>query len=113
MNYALVTYVDTRDTQVKEEAISTAINSAKTYTDTEVDTLETSLKQYCDDGHQQLQDAIDENATKINEISNTSNNGVLDVLHKEFHDLINGFTEQQIVNLLKSFDERITALENA
>jgi hypothetical protein len=71
------------------------------------------LKQYCDDGHQQLQDAIDENATKINEISNTSDNGKLDVLHKEFHDLINGFTEQQIVNLLKSFDERITALENA
>jgi len=98
--YATKQYVDTKDSEVREEAISTAISSAITYTDNEVDALEVELKQYCDSGHTELQQAISTNATKINAISNlkgvsgddTSNyddsgNGILDVLHREFHQL--------------------------
>lgn len=98
--YATKQYVDTKDSEVKEEAISTAISSAKTYTDNEVDALEVELKQYCDDEHQELLEAISDNTTKINVISNLkgvsgddashyddSGNGILDVLHREFHQL--------------------------
>lgn len=101
LNYATKTYVDTRDAQIKEEAINTSISSAKTYTDNEVDALENELKQYCDDEHQELLEAISDNTTKINVISNLkgvvgddasnyddTGNGILDVLHREFHQLV-------------------------
>ena len=101
MNYATRVYVDTRDSQVRDEAISASISSAKTYTDNEVDALETELKQYCDNEHQELIEAISDNATKINVISNLkgvvgddashyddTGNGILDVLHREFHQLV-------------------------
>ena len=111
--YATIEYVDTKDAEVKEEAITTSISSAKTYTDDEVDAAKTELKQYCDDGHQELLDAISENTTRINGITNTSNNGVLDVLHDEFHMLIDGVTEQALPGLIADMLRRIEALENA
>ena len=111
MRYATIDYVDTQDIHMKDDAISTSKAYAKAYTDTEIDTLETSLKQYCDDGHAELQEAIDDNTTKINEITNDSNNGVLDVLHAEFHELTDGITEQQMTGLLADMLRRIEALE--
>ena len=103
IEYAKIEYVDTRDSQIKQAAIQEATGFAKSYTDEEIDTLETSLKQYCDDEHDELREAISDNATKINTISNlrgvtgddTSNyddsgNGILDVLHREFHEYVDG-----------------------
>jgi len=97
-NYATVEYVDNQDDNFKEAAIQTSTGYAKSYTDTEVDRLEVALKRYCDSGHTELQHEISDNATKINAISslrgvtgsNISNyddsgNGILDVLHREFH----------------------------
>jgi len=123
--YATKDYVDTHDAAVKEEAKSEAIASAKTYTDGEIDTLETELKQYCDDGHTDLQNAISENSTKIADISNLrgvvgddtsgyddSGNGILDVLHREFHQLTNGFSAAELSGLLLDMLNRIKALEN-
>jgi hypothetical protein len=112
MRYATIEYVDTQDAHMKDEAISTAEAYAKSYTDTEIDTLENSLKQYCDDGHAELQEAINDNATKINEITNTSNNGVLDVLHDEFHKLIDGVSTAELQGLIADMLRRIEALEN-
>jgi hypothetical protein len=111
MRYATIDYVDTQDVHAKAEAISTAEAYAKAYTDTEVDALESSLKQYCDDGHAELQDAIDDNTTKINGITNTSNNGVLDVLHDEFHKLTDGISAEQMEGLIADMLRRIEALE--
>ena len=111
MRYATIDYVDTQDVHAKDEAISTAEAYAKAYTDTEVDALESSLKQYCDDGHAELQDAINDNTTKINGITNTSNNGVLDVLHDEFHKLTDGISAEQMEGLIADMLRRIEALE--
>jgi hypothetical protein len=63
--YATIEYVDTQDEHVKDAAIQTSTGYAKSYTDTEVDAAETRLRQYCDDGHAELQNAINENATKL------------------------------------------------
>ena len=100
-NYATIEYVDRQDENFKEAAINTSSAFAKSYTDTEIDSLEAQLKQYCDDEHDELREAISDNATKINAISNlrgvtgddTSNyddsgNGILDVLHREFHEYV-------------------------
>ena len=99
--YVTKQYVDVKDAETLETAISTSINSAKTYTDSEIDKLGTELRYYCDSGHTELQKAISDNATKINVISNLygvsgddasnyddSGNGILDVLHREFHEYI-------------------------
>ena len=101
IEYAKIEYVDTRDSQIKQAAIQEATGFAKSYTDTEIDSLEVQLKQYCDDEHDELREAISDNSTKINAISNlrgvtgddTSNyddsgNGILDVLHREFHEYV-------------------------
>lgn len=93
-------YVDTKDRETYENAVNSAITESKEYTDTEIDNVENELKQYCDSGHTELQNAISDNATKINVISNLkgvsgddasnyddSGNGILDVLHREFHEL--------------------------
>ena len=122
LNYATREYVDTRDGQIKDEAISTSINSAKTYTDNEVDALETELKQYCDDEHQELIEAISDNATKINVISNLkgvvgddashyddTGNGILDVLHREFHQLV---VDIDIDTINRKFDTISGAVDN-
>ena len=98
-NYATTEYVNEQDRATKEAAISDAVASAKSYTDVEVLEARNELKHYCDSGHTQLQGEISENATKINDISNLlgvvgsdtsgyddSGNGILDVLHREFHE---------------------------
>ena len=109
--YATIEYVDEEDAAHEQAAITTSVNSAKTYTDGEIDTLERELKEYCDSGHTELQRAISENTTRINEISNENQNGVLDVLHREFHALIDGITSQQLSGLLLDMLRRIEALE--
>lgn len=94
-NYATKAYVDEKDA----ETLESAVNTSKDYTDTEIDKVENELKEYCDSAHTELQEAISENATKINVISNLkgvsgsdisnyddSGNGILDVLHREFHE---------------------------
>lgn len=64
------------------------------------------------------------NISKISELANlkkynpntgefdNSGNGILDVLHKEFHNLISGYSEDDLVGLIKKLDEKITKLEN-
>lgn len=64
------------------------------------------------------------NISKISELANLKNynpntgefdnsgNGILDVLHKEFHNLISGYSEDDLVGLIKKLDEKITKLEN-
>ena len=125
--YATESYVNQKDAETLSAAVTNAVASAKTYTDDEIDALENNLKDYIDNADNELQIAIDKNATKINAISNLrgvteegdtsgyddSGNGILDVLHKEFHNLIQGFSEQQIVGLLADMLRRIEALENA
>lgn len=94
-------YVDAQDERMVEIAAETAVNRTKSYVDEQVDILEVELKHYCDSGHTELQKAISNNATKINVISNLrgviggdatnyddSGNGILDVLHREFHEHI-------------------------
>ena len=90
-NYATKEYVDGE----VETAFNNAVNSAKTYTDEEIDKLEAELIHYCDSGHTELQQAISNNTTRINAITewdgqgvydDSDKNGILDVLHREFHD---------------------------
>ena len=96
--YATKEYVDAKDAEVYEDAVTSAITVSTSYTENEIDSLELELKQYCDDGHTQLQREISDNTTKISAISNLrgvsgtdisnyddDGNGILDVLHKEFH----------------------------
>ena len=74
-----------------------------------------------------VKDSILQNTTNISKISELANlkkydpntgefdnsgNGILDVLHKEFHNLISGYSEDDLVGLIKKLDERITKLEN-
>jgi hypothetical protein len=40
-----------------------------------------------------------------------SGNGVLDVLHREFHNLTKGYSEDSLVGLIKALENKITALE--
>ena len=125
--YTTKTYVDGKDAETLNTAISSAVTNANSYTDGKIDTLDANIREYIDIENTNLQKAISKNTTKINAISNLrgvteqgdttnyddSGNGILDVLHKEFHNLINGLTEQQIVGLLADMLRRIEALENA
>lgn len=90
-DYATKEYVDGEVETAKESAIE----SAKTYTDEQVDAVENELKAYCDSGHTELQQAISNNTTRINVITewdgqgvydDSDKNGILDVLHREFHE---------------------------
>jgi len=123
--YASKSYVDDKANNARNTAYSNSTSYTNSYVDSEVDGLESSLKQYCDDSHTELQSEINKNATKINVISNLigvdgsdasnyddSGNGILDVLHKEFHELTNGISAAQLSGLLKNMLERIEALEN-
>ena len=110
--YVTKEYVDERDNQTLNDAISSAITSSTTYTDNAIDEVEASLKSYCESGHTELQNAIDENTTKINLITNEEENGTLDVLHEEFHDLINGIDENELYGLLNGLIERVENLED-
>ena len=98
--YVTKEYVDNKDAETFNNAVSSAVTTSKDYTDVEIDNVENELKEYCDSAHTELQEAISENSTKINAISNLkgvsgsdisnyddSGNGILDVLHKEFHQL--------------------------
>jgi len=123
--YATVEYVDTKDADVKQEAITESEAYAKDYTDNEVEALENSLKQYVDEQDDEIKVDVDKNATKINVISNLlgvvdgdasnyddSGNGILDVLHKEFHSLTDGISAADLNGLLANLISRIEALES-
>lgn len=97
--YVTKEYVDNRDAQVLTDAINSAVTDSNRYTDNSLDDLEIELKEYSDNGDLALSHVISSNTTKINAISNlrgvvgddTSNyddsgNGILDVLHREFHE---------------------------
>ncbi len=95
--FATKEYVDQKDAETLSAAVNTAISSSKTYTDSEIDKVEVELKQYCDSGHTELQKAISNNTTRINAITewdgqgvydDSDKNGVLDVLHREFHEYV-------------------------
>ena len=122
--YATKEYVDAQDNITLNDAVSSATTVSNAYTDAEVDALEVELKQYCDSGHTELQRAISDNATKINVISNLngvtgsdasnyddSGNGILDVLHKEFHQLTKNIGAASLEGLLADMLRRIEALE--
>lgn len=96
--YVTKDYVDAQDRQVYNDAVNSAVTNSHQYTDNAIDEVENELKEYSDEGDTELQQAISTNTTKINAISNllgvigddTSNyddsgNGILDVLHREFH----------------------------
>jgi len=96
--YAKKEYVDSKDIETRIAAVNSATTLANEYSDLKNSYLEAELKLYCDSGHTQLQTAISENTTKINAISSLkgvsgtdisnyddTGNGILDVLHKEFH----------------------------
>ena len=105
-SYASKDYVDGKTADTYNAAVSSAITNSNAYTDTQVDTVETDLKHYCDSGHTELQEAINANATRINAITNDDGNGTLDILHKEFHEFV-----ESVNAALNSLDERVTALE--
>lgn len=105
-SYASKDYVDGKTADTYNAAVSSAITNSNAYTDTQVDTVETDLKHYCDSGHTELQEAINANATRINAITNDDGNGTLDILHKEFHEFV-----ERVNAALNSLDERVTALE--
>lgn len=99
--YVTKDYVDAQDRQVYNDAVNSAVTNSHQYTDNAIDEVENELKEYSDEGDTELQQAISTNTTKINAISNllgvigddTSNyddsgNGILDVLHREFHDYV-------------------------
>ena len=99
--YVTKDYVDAQDRQVYNDAVYSAVTSSNQYTDNAIDEVENELKEYSDEGDTELQQAISTNTTKINAISNlkgvigddTSNyddtgNGILDVLHREFHEYV-------------------------
>ena len=95
-SYASKDYVDGKTAETFSSAVSSAVTDSKDYTNEQVDTVETELKHYCDTGHTELQEAISANATRINAITNWNGqgdyhddgNGILDVLHREFHELV-------------------------
>ena len=123
--YAPKTYVDEKANSAKEAAYVRSTGYTNDYVDNSIDGLEASMKHYCDSGHTELQREIDKSSTKINVISNLigvngadasnyedSGNGILDVLHKEYHQLINGVSTNQLNGLLKNILDRLEALEN-
>ena len=113
-SYASKDYVDGKTAETFSSAVSSAVTDSKDYTDEQVDAVEADLKEYCDTGHTELQEAISANATRINAITNWNGqgdyhddgNGILDVLHREFHEFV-----ESVNAALNSLDERVTALE--
>jgi len=98
--YATKEYVDEKTSDVLSTAVESAVTIANEYSDLKNDELEIEIKQYVDNEDSELQNAISDNTTKINAISNLkgvvsgdttnyddSGNGILDVLHREFHQL--------------------------
>ena len=70
-----------------------------------------------------VRDNISQNTTNISKISELANlekynpetgefdnkgNGVLDVLHKEFHYLVSGYSENDLICLIKKIDDKVT-----
>lgn len=122
--YVTKDYVDAQDRQVYNDAVNSAVTSSNQYTDNAIDEVENELKEYSDEGDTELQQAISTNTTKINAISNllgvigddTSNyddsgNGILDVLHREFHEYVkNAGTIKEITfedgNLIITYETR-------
>lgn len=99
--YVTKEYVDNKDAQVLSDAVNSAVTESNRYTDNSIDNVENELKEYSDSGDLALSHIISSNTTKINAISNllgviggdTSNyddsgNGILDVLHREFHEYV-------------------------
>ena len=129
--------VDSRDNGIKEEVITQNETYTKNYTDGKITDLEARLREAITQETRNLQDAITTNATKISVISNLngvegdnsdgyndSGNGILDTLHKEFHDFVNGtdsVTDEiinnnvapkfnEVKNLISSVDTKVTDL---
>ena len=129
--------VDSKDTGIKEEVITHNETYTKNYTDGKISDLEARLREAITQETRSLQDAITTNATKISVISNLngvegdnsdgyndSGNGILDTLHKEFHDFVNGtdsVTDEiinnnvapkfnEVKNLINSVDTKVTDL---
>ena len=129
--------VDSKDNGIKEEVITQNETYTKNYTDNKITDLEARLREAITQETRSLQDAITTNATKISVISNLngvegdnsdgyndSGNGILDTLHKEFHDFVNGtdsVTDEiinnnvapkfnEVKNLIDSVDTKVTNL---
>lgn len=129
--------VDSKDNGIKEEVITQNETYTKNYTDNKITDLEARLREAITQETRSLQDAITTNATKISVISNLngvegdnsdgyndSGNGILDTLHKEFHDFVNGtdsVTDEiinnnvapkfnEVKNLIDSVDTKVTDL---
>ena len=129
--------VDSKDNGIKEEVITQNETYTKNYTDGKITDLEARLREAITQETRNLQDAITTNATKISVISNLngvegdnsdgyndSGNGILDTLHKEFHDFVNGtdsVTDEiinnnvapkfnEVKNLISSVDTKVTDL---
>ena len=129
--------VDSKDNGIKKEVITQNETYTKNYTDNKITDLEARLREAITQETRSLQDAITTNATKISVISNLngvegdnsdgyndSGNGILDTLHKEFHDFVNGtdsVTDEiinnnvapkfnEVKNLIDSVDTKVTDL---
>lgn len=129
--------VDSKDNGIKEEVITQNETYTQNYTDGKITDLEARLREAITQETKSLQDAITTNATKISVISNLngvegdnsdgyndSGNGILDTLHKEFHDFVNGTDSvtdeiisnnvapkfEEVKNLINSVDTRVTDL---
>ena len=129
--------VDSKDNGIKEEVITHNETYTQDYTDGKITDLEARLREAITQETRSLQDAITTNATKISVISNLngvegdnsdgyndSGNGILDTLHKEFHDFVNGtdsVTDEiinnnvatkfnEVKNLISSVDTKVTDL---
>ena len=129
--------VDSKDNGIKKEVITQNETYTKNYTDNKITDLEARLREAITQETKSLQDAITTNATKISVISNLngvegdnsdgyndSGNGILDTLHKEFHDFVNGtdsVTDEiinnnvapkfnEVKNLIDSVDTKVTDL---
>ena len=127
------------DKRADKEAFTQLTEKVSNLT-TEADTTKTDLNNFKDEvsatyetktnvnkGIDDVKNSIKENTTNISKISDLTNlkkynpntgefdnsgNGILDVLHKEFHNLISGYSEDDLVGLIKKLDEKITKLEN-
>lgn len=127
------------DKRADKEAFTQLTEKVSNLT-TEADTTKTDLNKFKDEvsaiyetktnvnkGIDDVKNSIKENATNISKISDLTNlkkynietgefddsgNGVLDVLHKEFHNLIKDYSKTDLVGLIKSLENRIKTLED-
>ncbi len=100
--YVTKTYVDNKDSEVYRNAVNSAVTESKDYVDVSLDGIEAELKQYSDSGDTILQNAISNNTTRINAITewdgqgvydDSGKNGILDVLHREFHEFVEEYED--------------------